>query len=185
MKNRLCHAASTAAAGAGPERIFGFIEFGQADGSFYHDRRDQLSQHRCLPGAGRAVHREQSRLLLKRAEDGVDRELLAERQRLAGVRWPATGGSTVRGDMMVDEVWARAEVDAISLARRTVQVCGESGAAAVCVSHLGQVCGEEAVQEIRAIHGEFALAADEDALDPETLGAEGSLDIEFLDDEVD
>ena len=62
---------------AGPERIFGSIKLHQVDGPFYHDRRDQLPQHCCFPGAGWAVHREQSRLLLKRAEDGIDRELLA------------------------------------------------------------------------------------------------------------
>ena len=62
---------------------------------------------------------------------------------------------------------------------------GESGTVAVCVSRHGQVCGEEAVQEIRAVHGEFALAADPDAPDPEPPGVEGGLDIELLDDGFD
>ncbi|WBP92133.1 hypothetical protein [Kitasatospora cathayae] len=175
--------------GAADEGVLGAPEGGHHGGPFDHEGGDQVAQHGGLAGAGRAVDGEEAAVGVGGArigEHAVDRELLAERERVLGLRGPAPGGVEDRVDAVEHRTAVLAQVGPGQDGDVTAggQVGVESGAEAAPVvpersADPGEVGGQEAVEEGlrgRGLGLGVAREVDEPALDADHARVEAALD---------
>ncbi|MDH6710505.1 hypothetical protein P3T27_007255 [Kitasatospora sp. MAA19] len=173
-----------AAPGAADERLLGPFVGGHHGGPFDDEGGDQVAQHGGLAGTGRAVDREQAAVGSGAVgEHAVDRELLAERERVPRLGGPAAGGYERGVDARQDGATVLAQVGAG--VDGDVPECGQVGvqgrAEAVPEpgADPGEVRWEEAVEE-RLCGGGLgfgvARAVDEPTADTDHARVEEVLD---------
>lgn len=158
------------------------VQSGQGRGPFHHDRGDQVAEHRGLARAGRTVHREEPGTGAEFLHDTVDRELLAQRERMFARCRPASERDLGGGDLLQHGVRRGAHVHADAARDRLTvgQVGGQPTAVSACGVGAGgiddplQVLRQQTVEErgLRIGKGSVLAAAHPLAVDADAVRGE-------------
>lgn len=139
------------------ERLVRRCQDGEPVSTVDDGRRDQLTQHRRLPCAGRPVDTEQAGAVTQAGTDLVDGQLLGRDQRVRRVGGPATFRHAIRCEQVHDRVEHRRVPDVEPC--RSVGLVTEAGGkgrsdvpARRCTGDPVEVVGHEAVEEVRVGH---------------------------------